>query len=37
MLHDFHFKIIHHPKSKHSNVDALGRNPVFVSNDNEDS
>lgn len=36
MLHDFHFKIVHCLKSKHSNVDALGKNLIFVSNDNED-
>jgi hypothetical protein len=36
MLQDFHFKIVHRPRNKHSNVDALSRNPVFVSNEVKD-
>ncbi len=36
MLQDFHFKIVHRPGSKHSNVDALSRNPIFVSNEAKD-
>jgi len=28
MLQDFSFKIIHQPGFKHTNVDALSRNPV---------
>ncbi len=36
MLQDFHFKIVHHPGNKHFNVDALNKNPMFVSNENED-
>lgn len=33
MLQDFHFKIIHRLGNKHSNVDALNKNHVFVSNE----
>jgi hypothetical protein len=36
MFQDFHFKIIQRPKNKHSNVDVLSRNHVFVSKENED-
>jgi hypothetical protein len=36
MLQDFHFKIVHRLGNKHSNVDALSINLVFVSDDNED-
>jgi hypothetical protein len=36
MLQDFHFKIVHRLGNKHSNVDALSRNPVFVSNEEKD-
>jgi hypothetical protein len=28
MLQDFNFKILHRPRSTHSNVDALSRNHV---------
>jgi hypothetical protein len=34
-LQDFHFKIVHRFGSKHSNVDALRMNHVFVSNEEE--
>jgi hypothetical protein len=33
MFQDFHFKIIHRFGNKHSNVDALSKNHVFVSNE----
>ncbi len=36
ILEDFHFKIVHRLGSKHSNVDALNRNHVFVSDEEED-
>jgi hypothetical protein len=36
MLHNFHFKIVHRPTSKHFNVDSLNKNPMFVYEDNED-
>ncbi len=36
MLLDFHFKIVHRPNNKHSNVDALSRNLVFVLEKDED-
>jgi hypothetical protein len=29
MLQDFHFKIVHHPKNKHTNIIALSRKPIF--------
>jgi hypothetical protein len=28
MLHDFNFKIVHHPGSKHTNANVLHRNPM---------
>ncbi len=28
MLQDFNFKIVHRPGLRHTNVDALSRNPV---------
>ncbi len=31
MVQDFHFKILHHPINKHANADALSRNPIFIS------
>jgi hypothetical protein len=36
MLQDFHFKIVHKLGRRHSNVDALNRNPIFVSNGEKD-
>jgi len=36
MLQDFHFKIVHRFGNKHSNVDVLSRNHVFVSDEEED-
>jgi hypothetical protein len=35
MLHDFHFKIVHWAGSKHFNVYALSKNPMFSYEDNE--
>jgi len=37
MLHDFSFKIIHRPGLKHTNVDALSRNLVGLTTDDDDS
>jgi hypothetical protein len=28
MLEDFNFKILHRPRFRHTNVDALSRNPM---------
>ncbi len=36
MLQDFHFKIVHCPRSKHFNIDALNKNLMFILQDNED-
>ncbi len=36
MLQDFNFKIIHRPKLRHTNVDALSRNPVGPTTDDDD-
>jgi hypothetical protein len=37
MLQDFSFKILHRPCLKHTNVDALSRNPVGQTTDKDDS
>jgi hypothetical protein len=36
MLQDFSFKILHRPGMKHTNVDALSRNPVGEAADDDD-
>ncbi len=36
MLQDFSFKIIHRPGFRHTNVDALSRNPVRPATDDDD-
>jgi hypothetical protein len=36
MLQDFSFKIVHPPGLKHTNVDALSRNPVGLTADDDD-
>jgi len=36
MLQDFNFKIIHRPGLRHTNVDALNRNPVGLATDDDD-
>ncbi len=36
MLQDFSFKIVHRPGLKHTNVDALSRNPVGSATDDDD-
>ncbi len=36
MLQDFNFKILHRPGMKHTNVDALSRNPVGDAADDDD-
>jgi hypothetical protein len=36
MLQDFSFKILHRPGMKHTNVDALSRNPVGAATDDDD-
>jgi hypothetical protein len=36
LLQDFSFKILHRPGMKHTNVDALSRNPVGKAQDNDD-
>jgi hypothetical protein len=36
MLHDFSFKILHIPGLKHTNVDALSRNPIGQATDDDD-
>jgi hypothetical protein len=36
MLQDFSFKIVHRPGMKHTNVDALSRNPVGKAADEDD-
>jgi len=35
MLQDFSFKIQHRPGMKHTNVDALSRNPVGATDDDD--
>jgi len=36
MLQDFSFKIVHRPGLRHTNVDALSRNPVGSAIDDDD-
>ncbi len=36
MLQDFSFKIVHRSRLRHTNVDALSRNPVGSTADDED-
>jgi hypothetical protein len=36
MLQDFNFKILHRPRLKHANVDALHRNPMGPATDDDD-
>ncbi len=36
MLQDFNFKILHRPRLKHANVDALRRNPMGPATDDDD-
>jgi hypothetical protein len=36
MLQDFSFKILHMPRLKHTNVDALSRNLVGPTTDDDD-
>jgi len=36
MLHDFSFKILHRPGLKHTNADALSRNPVRQATNDDD-
>ncbi len=36
MLQDFSFKILHQPGLKHTNADALSRNPVGQATDDDD-
>ncbi len=36
MLQDFSFKIIHRPRLRHTNVDALSRNPIGPATDDDD-
>jgi hypothetical protein len=36
MLQDFSFKILHRPRMRHTNADALSRNPVGATMDDED-
>jgi hypothetical protein len=36
MLQDFSFKILHQPRMKHTNVDALSRNPMGKAADDDD-
>jgi hypothetical protein len=36
MLQDFSFKIIHQPGLRHTNVDALSRNPIGLATDDDD-
>jgi len=36
MLQDFQFKIIHRARNRHLNVDALNRNPIGFSKEDED-
>jgi hypothetical protein len=36
MLQDFSFKIIHRPGLRHTNIDALSKNPVGLATDDDD-
>jgi len=36
LLQDYSFKIVHRPRMRHANVDALSRNPVGQAMDDED-
>jgi hypothetical protein len=36
MLQDFNFKIVHRPRLRHTNADALSRNPVGLAEEDED-
>ncbi len=36
MLQDFSFKILHRPGLRHTNVDALSRNPIRQATDDDD-
>jgi hypothetical protein len=36
MIQDFHFKIHHHPRNKHANVEGLSRSPIFISNEEKE-
>ncbi len=36
MLQDFSFKIVHRPGLRHTNVDALSKNPVGSATDDDD-
>ncbi len=36
LLHDHNFKIVHRPRVRHANADALSRNPVGQAMDDED-
>jgi hypothetical protein len=36
MLHNFYSKIIHHFGAKHANIDALNKNLVNLSKEDED-
>jgi len=36
LLQDFSFKILHRPRMKHTNVDALSRNPVGEAQEDDD-
>jgi hypothetical protein len=36
MLQDFSFKIVHRPRMRHTNADALSRNPVGLAVEDED-
>jgi hypothetical protein len=36
MLYDFSFKIMHCLRSKHSNINALSRNPIGHANEDDD-
>jgi hypothetical protein len=36
MLHDFNLKIVHQPGLRHTNVDALNRNPIGLATDDDD-
>jgi hypothetical protein len=36
MLQDFSFKIVHRPGLRHTNVDALNRNPIGSAADDDD-
>ncbi len=36
LLQDFDFKIVHRPGLRHTNVDALSRNPVGKASEDDD-